>query len=97
MKLRVTRRAFSDREQIQRYLRRQSAQGARSVMSHLDEAIDRIARNPNFGTPTDIDDVSVAFVGRYPYKIFYRVRGNGAQILHIRHTSRDPADLENLA
>jgi plasmid stabilization system protein ParE len=30
----------------------------------------------------------VTFVVRYPYKIFYRVRHDIVEILHIRHTSR---------
>ncbi len=63
-------------------------------MSRLDEAMDRIARQPNLGTPTDVDNVSVAFIGRYPYKIFYRVRDNEVQILHIRHTARVPTDFD---
>jgi plasmid stabilization system protein ParE len=86
MRLRVTRRAFSDRQQIRKYLSRHSTHGARSVLSQLDEAMDRIRRQPNYGTPTDVNDVSVVFVGRYPYKIFYRVRDGAVQILHIRHT-----------
>jgi plasmid stabilization system protein ParE len=30
----------------------------------------------------------VLFVGRYPYKFFYRVRNDVVEIVHIRHTSR---------
>lgn len=97
MKLRITRRAFSDREHIRRYLSRHSGQGARTVLSRLDETMDRIARQPNLGTPTDVDEVSVVFVGRYPYKIIFRVRDGEVQILHIRHTSRYPTDLETAA
>ncbi len=29
-----------------------------------------------------------ASIVRYPYKIFYRVRADIVEILHIRHTSR---------
>jgi hypothetical protein len=29
-------------------------------------------------------------VSRYPYKIFYRIRENLVEILHVRHTSRRP-------
>ncbi len=97
MKLRVTRRALSDRKQILKYLRRYTTDGVHNVLSRLDEAIDRMRRNPKFGTPTDVDDVKVVFVGRYPYKIFYRIRADEVQILHIRHASRDPTDLENAA
>lgn len=35
-------------------------------------------------------NVRVLFVGRYPYKFFYRVRGDTVEVLHIRHTSRFP-------
>ena len=97
MKLRVTRRAFADREQIRNYLAKESSQAARTVTSRLDEAIDRLARQPHLGTQTDVDDVSVIFVGRYPYKIFYRVHLDEVQILHIRHTARVVTDLENMA
>lgn len=97
MKLRVTRRAFTDRDRIRRYLARQSSHAARTVIPRLDEAIDRIVHQPHVGTQTDVDDVSVMFVGRYPYKIFYRVQLDEVQILHIRHTARVPTDLENPA
>jgi plasmid stabilization system protein ParE len=28
--------------------------------------------------------------GRYPYKIFYRVRAGTVEILHIHHAAREP-------
>jgi len=28
--------------------------------------------------------------GRYPYRIFYRIRENEVWIVHVRHTSRRP-------
>jgi toxin ParE1/3/4 len=36
--------------------------------------------------------VRVAFVGRYPYKIFYRVVDDTIEILHVHHTARRPWD-----
>ncbi|MET4601717.1 toxin ParE1/3/4 [Bradyrhizobium sp. JR4.1] len=35
-------------------------------------------------------EVRVAAVVRYPFRIFYRVRGDVIHIVHIRHTSRRP-------
>jgi plasmid stabilization system protein ParE len=35
-------------------------------------------------------DVRAVLVLRYPYKIFYRVRGDTVEILHIRHTAQRP-------
>jgi toxin ParE1/3/4 len=37
-------------------------------------------------------EVRAVLVLRYPYKIFYRLRGDAAEILHIRHTARQPWD-----
>jgi toxin ParE1/3/4 len=34
--------------------------------------------------------VRVASLGRFPYKIFYRVRGETVEILHIHHAAREP-------
>jgi toxin ParE1/3/4 len=36
--------------------------------------------------------VRVAPLGRFPYKIFYRVRNDTIEILHIHHTARAPWD-----
>lgn len=36
--------------------------------------------------------VRVATLGRFPYKIFYRVRGDTVEILHIHHAARAPWD-----
>ena len=47
-----------------------------------------VVRRPTF------DGVRVIFIRRYPYRLFYRVRDDGLEILHIRHTSRQPGDLE---
>jgi toxin ParE1/3/4 len=38
--------------------------------------------------------VRVAPVGRYPYKIFYRITGDTVEILHIHHAARLPWDEE---
>ncbi len=94
MKVRFTRRAFHDREQIFDYLRERSVPGAVNVMARIRGAIERISRQPLSGYTTDVADVRVVFVGRYPYKIFYRVRDETIEVLHIRHTSRQPSSLE---
>jgi toxin ParE1/3/4 len=38
--------------------------------------------------------VRVVPLGRYPYKIFYRVSGEAVEILHIHHAAREPWDEE---
>ncbi|MCW5691445.1 MAG: type II toxin-antitoxin system RelE/ParE family toxin [Pseudolabrys sp.] len=36
--------------------------------------------------------VRVAPLGRYPYRIFYRVTADTVEILHIHHVARQPFD-----
>jgi plasmid stabilization system protein ParE len=90
MRVRYTPRAFADREQIFEYLQQRSPSGARNVLASIREAAAQLAEQPRSGYATENSDVRVKFVGRYPYKIFYRVRDDSVEVLHIRHTARRP-------
>lgn len=90
MKVRYTNRAFKDREAILTRLKSVSPTGARRVLERFDAVTTLLAEQPSAGVATDISGVRVLFVGRYPYKLFYRQHGDEIQILHIRHTARLP-------
>ncbi len=94
MRVRFTRRAFHDREQIFEYVAQRSPAGAANVMARIRAVVDRLPHHPQSGHPTDVEGVRVVFVGRYAYRIFYRIRRDAIEILHIRHTSRRPSELE---
>jgi plasmid stabilization system protein ParE len=58
----------------------------RSVVAHIarwPESSRRSAKRP---------DVRAVSLGRYPYKIFYRVANDTVQILHVHHAARQPWD-----
>jgi toxin ParE1/3/4 len=88
MRVRYTPEAFSDRERILEYLGERSPDGARNVAASIRDAVVQVSDQPHSGYRTDNPEVRVTFVVRYPYKIFYRVRDDVVEILHIRHTSR---------
>jgi toxin ParE1/3/4 len=90
MRVRFTPRAFSDREAIYEYLASRSPDGARKVLAKITAMIASLAEQPELGYRTDHRDIRVKFVGEFPYKIFYRIRGNDLEILHIRHAARRP-------
>jgi toxin ParE1/3/4 len=90
MRVRYTPEAFADQERIFEYLRERSPNGARNVLASILDATVQLAAQPRSGYRTDDSDVRVLFVGRYPYKIFYRIRGDVVEIAHIRHASRRP-------
>lgn len=83
-----TRRAFVDREEILQHLQSRSHIGAANVFERLERATALLATQPLAGTLTDVPGVRVLFIGRYPYKMFYRPLNHTIEILHIRHTSR---------
>ena len=90
MRVRYSPRAFADREQIFDYLRQRSPVGARHVMASIRVAVQQLGEHPYSGYPTDQTPIRVKFVTRYPYKIFYRIRDETIEIIHIRHTARYP-------
>ncbi len=90
MRIRYSPRAFADREEIFDYLNSRSPSGARNVMASIREAAQQLCEHPQSGYQTDDPSVRAKFIVRYPYKIFYRVRGREIEILHIRHTARRP-------
>ena len=93
MRVRFTGRAFADREAIFEYLQSKSPAGASKVMSRLRHAIGLLSSGTLSGHATDFGAIRVLFIGRYPYKVFFRATADVIEILAIRHTSRLP-DLE---
>jgi len=61
MKIRLTPRAFADREDIFDYLQQKSPAGAQSVMARFRAAIERLADQAHSGVKTDVADIRVLF------------------------------------
>lgn len=84
-------RALRDIDGIFGYLNERSPPGARNVVEAIDRAILAITLQPYASQSADQFNARAKVVGRYPYKIFYRVLEDGiVEILHVRHTSRQP-------
>jgi toxin ParE1/3/4 len=88
MIVRFTERAENDLAAILDYLMASSPEGARRVAASLEETIRIIADYPFGARKTARPTLLVKIVPRYPYKIFYRVRDDTVEIVHIRHASR---------
>src|SRR5688572_21618271 len=85
-------RATRDLEAIAAYYRTVAdPKTAAAIGERIERVITRLGHRPQ-SAPQVINrpDVRVALVFRYPYKIFYRVRTDAIEILHIRHTARRP-------
>ena len=92
MKVVFSRRAIADLEGIASYYRTLAdPKIAESVERRMLGVIGRISRMPvSAPRVSQRTNVRVVQVLRYPYKIFYRVREDTIDVLHIRHTARRP-------
>jgi toxin ParE1/3/4 len=92
MKLIYSRRALADLERIATYYAANASPAiAETIELRLGNVIDRICRAPESAPRvSQRSRVRVVAVVRYPFRIFYRVRDDAVDILHIRHTSRRP-------
>jgi plasmid stabilization system protein ParE len=99
MRLVYSRRALADLEEIASYYAvNASPTIAQSIERRFVSVIERVCRMPDAAPRvSQRSQVRAVAVVRYPFRIFYRVRGDTIDILHIRHTSRRPTtaiDLE---
>jgi toxin ParE1/3/4 len=92
MRLVYSRRATADLAEIAAYYSSNaSPKVAQSIERRFKEVIERIRRAPDSAPRvSQRSNVRVASVVRYPFRIFYRVRDDTIDILHVRHTSRRP-------
>jgi plasmid stabilization system protein ParE len=92
MRIDYAPRAIRDLEEIGAYYRAVATPPvAAAIAERLERVIGRLALQPQ-SAPRVVDrpGVRAVLVRRYPYKIFYRVRGDVVEVLHIRHTARRP-------
>jgi toxin ParE1/3/4 len=95
MKVVYTAPAIDDINGITAWLKRHHPGLGRAVERRLGLVVAHIARWPeSMRRSKNRPDVRVAPLGRYPYKIFYRVTPDAVEILHIHHTARQPWDEE---
>ncbi|MET4044138.1 type II toxin-antitoxin system RelE/ParE family toxin [Bradyrhizobium sp. RT6a] len=92
MKVVWTREALADLADIATYYASNASPViAGAVGQRFVDVVERVRSAP-FSAPrvAHRSEVRVAAVVRYPFRIFYRVRGDVIHIVHIRHTSRRP-------
>ena len=95
MKVVYTDAALRDLDDITIWLTAHYPGLGAAVERRLRIVVAHIARWPDSMRPSaHRSGVRVASLGRFPYKIFYRVSGEAVEILHIHHAAREPWDEE---
>jgi toxin ParE1/3/4 len=92
MKVRYSRRALRQLEQIFSYIEKDNPAAAPAVADRIESLVALLGRYPSMGRPTDKDGVRIMGVRRYPYVVFYKILPDRdeVRILRVRHTARRP-------
>jgi addiction module RelE/StbE family toxin len=88
MKVRWTRRAAADLDEISNYLEAHLPNFSRATIVSLCEAIDSLLSSPSRGRPGRETGTRELIMTKIPYIVAYRIRGEGIEVLHIHHTAR---------
>lgn len=92
MRVVYARRAVRDLRSIGAYYRSEADEKtAEGIATRIEHVINLIGRHPYIAPRLRRrPDVRSASIMRYPYIVFYRIRGDAVEILHIRHSARRP-------
>jgi toxin ParE1/3/4 len=93
MKVVYTEEALKDLDAIADWLIAHYPTVAPAVERRIRRVVGHIARWPESARRSaHRPNVHVVPLGRYPYRIFYRINGDRVEILHIHHAARQPWD-----
>lgn len=89
MRLRWTRLAERDLDEIAAYIGQDNpAAAARVILELIDQVESLLPAHPAIGRPGRVVGTRELVIGELPYVIPYRVRGQDLEILRVLHTSR---------
>lgn len=75
MRVRYTRRALADLAQIAGYIREHNVSASERVEAAIRSSIDMLGHFPKIGRDRPKLNVRSLGVPRYPYTVYYRIRG----------------------
>lgn len=93
MKLRYTRPALADLEEVLDHIAAHSPLGAHRVQARIQAIIDLLLLHPNIGTRTDDPIIRRMTTSPYPYLVFYEATDAEIIIHAARHGARDPSGM----
>lgn len=92
MKVRYSRRALLQLDQIHTYTSQHNPRAANAVIERIEELCEKLGEFPGMGHKTEHPHVRALSVVRYPYVIFYTLilEADEVLILRVRHGRRRP-------
>lgn len=93
MRLRYTRRAAAELDEVLAYIEARSPQGARRVHTRIQVIINLLLQHPHAGQLTSKGRLRRMIAFPYPYLIFYQATEEEIVIHGVRHSARRPASM----
>ena len=93
MRLRYTRRALAELDEVLAYIAERSPQGAHHVRARIHAIINLVVQHPDIGRLTSKGCLRRIGASPYPYLIFYCVVGDEIVIHGVRHGARKPSSM----
>ncbi len=90
MKLRYTKTALRQIEQVLSYIEARAPQGAARVAQRAETVLAVLLDHPHAGQATSRQGVRRVVMTPYPYAIFYRVTAAEIVVMRFRHAARRP-------
>jgi toxin ParE1/3/4 len=90
MRVRYTRRALANIDNISRSIAQDNSAAAQRVVDRIEKLIGDLADVPHLGEAADIPGIRRLSTGRFPYLIFYEIAASEIIIHHVRHGARRP-------
>lgn len=89
MRIRYTRQARSDLEEIHSYIAQDNPLAARKVVAAIRRDITLLIDNPGLGRPGRVAGTRELVVTRLPFIAAYRIHADVVEVLAVVHTARD--------
>jgi plasmid stabilization system protein ParE len=94
-RVRISRRARRDLDEIADYLLARSPAAALRFAEVVNDIFDILGRYPHLGSKNRrLARVRTWLIAGFPYRLHYCATSDGIEILHIRHTARRDWDEE---
>jgi toxin ParE1/3/4 len=90
MRIEYSRRTETDLDAIFNYLYERNPEAATTVLATISRRIARLQNFPLMAPPSKRPGVRCLTITRYPYQVYYQLRGDLISVLHIRHARRAP-------
>jgi toxin ParE1/3/4 len=90
VKLRLTRPAARQLDEVLAHIAQHNPQGSRSIQDRIQALMDLLLQHPFAGQATPRRGIRRVLAVPYPYAITYTVSDSEIVILGVRHTSRRP-------